>query len=209
MTGERLVARPFKSVESRLGRLVITARHISLEPSEADLVVGRPGLQNLERTMLLGDAVLYDTPDDGILEVRLLRLKYITLISSTNAILMVSQVAPSLGVAGGLVNEDPNSSPFTADEVREIDRCLQSSKQALKERPDITPKQFDYLSRKLDEVLAASRRMGRKDWIMLVVGAMTSMAAGSALSSSAAKALFEIVGDALSWLFQNPLRLLF
>jgi hypothetical protein len=73
MTVDEEVVRVGEGSNSRttLGKLVISAGHIS--PLGATLTVGRPGFQNLSLRRT-GDAILFQTPDDGTVEVRVVSL---------------------------------------------------------------------------------------------------------------------------------------
>ena len=75
-------------------------------------------------------------------------------------------------------------------------------------RTNLAPEQLELLSRKLDEVAAASGRLGRKDWIMFAVGNLTNVVLSAALPPEDAKALFVSMNEALGWVFENALRLL-
>lgn len=76
------------------------------------------------------------------------------------------------------------------------------------QRADVTPPQLEFISRKLDEMRAAAGRLGRKDWMNLAVGTITSVLVTAAVASPAAKALVTVAGAALSWVFGPGVRLL-
>jgi hypothetical protein len=54
----------------------------------------------------------------------------------------------------------------------------------------------------------ASERMGRKDWMNLALGTLSSIIVTAAFPADVAKALFRAAGDALTWLFSGGIRLL-
>jgi len=200
MRQERIVVMEHSSAQAELGGLIISA-HRTLS-SQVELVIGRPGLPNIEKTLGTGGAVLFETPDDGLFEVRVLST------SLAQAGLLVSHVSPRPGIAGGLVDQDATNSPFTPTELARIADSLHRTRLSLSERRDITPEQMDLISRKLDEMQAASERLGRKDWMNLAVGTLTSIIVTAALDRGVAKALLQAAGTALSWLFGTPLQLL-
>jgi hypothetical protein len=58
-----------------LGGLIVTAAEIDYKEGKVRLVVGRPGFPNVTRTLEAGGAILFETPDDGVIEVRVLRFR--------------------------------------------------------------------------------------------------------------------------------------
>ena len=200
MAQDRVIVHEHNSVQAKLGGLIISALRTTSD--HVDLVVGRPGLPNLESSLRIGGAVLFETPDDGLFEVRLLAG------SVTQAEFLISHISPRRGIAGGFVDQDLSNSPFTPAELAKIADSLHRIRLSLSERPDVTPEQMDLISRKLDEMRAASERLGRKDWMNLAVGTLTNIVVTAALGHEIAKALFQAAGKALSWLFGMPLELL-
>lgn len=191
---------PRKSTKTSVGELILSLR--SCDYDEADLVIGSPGLPNLARTLRFGDAVLYETPTTGIIEIRAMGL------SQFGAELLVTEVSPRLGLAGALSTQEAMNEPFAADELVQIKTTLKALGSKLRARTDVSPEQSDLLERKLDEIITASERLGRKDWTMFVAGTLTNVVVGAAFSPEAAKDLFSSVADALGWVLQNALRLL-
>ena len=53
-----------------LDNLIISVREIGAYT--ATIVIGRPGFPNAEQKLRLADAVLYETPEDGTLDIRVL-----------------------------------------------------------------------------------------------------------------------------------------
>jgi len=200
MAQDRVVVKEHNSVHAKLGGLIISALRTTSDG--VDVVVGRPGLPNIERGLRTGGAVLFETPDDGLFEVRLLTS------SANQAEFLITHISPRQGIAGGLVDQDPSNSPFTPSELAKIADSLQRIRLSLSRRSDVTPEQMDLISRKLDEMRAASERLGRKDWMNLAVGTLTSIVVTAALDREVAKALFQAASTALSWLFGMPLQLL-
>ncbi len=180
--------------------LILSVRHVYT--SYCTVVVGYPGLKNVVKEMSLGDSVLYETPNDGILEVRFISFH------SLAVSFLVSQVSPRLGILGGFVDEDSNNSPFTSNELTQIESSVTNIKKELTQRNDIEAEQLELISRKLDEIQAASNRLGRKDWINYVTGTLTTLCIAAAFSPEVTKAIFVTANSAFAWLFDNALRLL-
>src|SRR5712692_1993410 len=112
MAQDRALVNEHNSVHVKLGGLIISALRTSSEG--VDVVVGRPGLPNIEKSLTTGGAVLFETPDAGLFEVRLLA-GY-----ATQAEFLISQISPRQGIAGGLVDQDASNSPFTPSELARI-----------------------------------------------------------------------------------------
>lgn len=187
------------STRADLGQLILSAREG--DRNVVSLVVGRPGLPNVAKMLNLGDAILFETPDDGLLEVRVLLANY------SRAELLITQVAPRPGIAGGLIDTDPSNLPFTPDELARIRKSLESVRLQIGQRSDVSPEQLDLISRKLSEIQAASERLGRKDWILLTAGALTNLIVAAAFTPAVAKALLGATTTALQWLFAGTTQL--
>jgi hypothetical protein len=64
------------------------------------------------------------------------------------------------------------NTPFTADEQAEIAEQLRDIKEYLKKTYSLSSEQMSRVEARLDEAEAATRRMGRKDWLLLFCGVM-------------------------------------
>jgi hypothetical protein len=168
--------------------------------NHCEVVVGCPGLQNVVKDMKIGDAVLYETPTDGILEVRVLKM------DTSKVALLISQVSPRPGIIGGFIDEDPSNAPFSSDKLKQIASSIADIKEELRKRNDIKAEQLELISRKLDEIQAASNRLGRKDWIIYVGGTLTNLCISAAFSPEVSKAIFRAVNSAFLWLFEKALK---
>jgi hypothetical protein len=146
---------------------------------------------------------LFETPDDGLIEVRVLDYDY--LVSSVTV--RVSQVSPQPGLAAGFVDLHGGNGPFSPTEIKRIRGSIEQVQKAVRERDDLRAEQSDLIVRKLDEMAEASERVGRRDWINLAVGTITNIVVTAALDSSIAKFLFTTVARAFSWL-TGPLKIL-
>lgn len=175
----------------------------TLYPDRALLVIGSPGLPNVTKELWIGDAILYDTPSEGLIEIR-----YMTKGGSYNVKVLLTRVSPKLGFTVGYEDDGGQNSPFSNDERNQIKSGIETVLKSVKERADISPEQFELLSRKLDDVIDASSRLGRKDWIMFAMGTLTNVVSGAAFSNEATRAILSALNASLDWIFQNSLRLL-
>lgn len=186
-------------MQAELGGIIVSA--VQTFSDNATLVVGCPGLPNISETLSVGGAVLFETPE-GLFEVRVMKT------SSAEVTVLLSHVAPRPGIGGGFIDQKQDNAPFTSEDLAKIKLSIEHIRRAIAERSDIAPEQLTFIGRKLDEMQAASERMGRKDWINLALGTLTSTVVSVALAPSEAKALFQVANAALSWLFGGGMKLL-
>jgi hypothetical protein len=182
MAQDRAVVNEHNSVHVKLGGLIISA--VRTMSGRAEVVVGRPGLPNIQKALTTGGAVLFETPDAGLFEVRLLAAY------ATQAEFLITQISPRQGIAGGLVEQDVSNAPFTPSELARIAESLRQIGGSLTARSDVTAEQMDLVLRKLDEMREASERLGRKDWMSYVLGTLTSLAISGTFDREVARALF-------------------
>ncbi len=180
--------------------IVLSLRRSSAE--DCDVVIGYPGLPNVTRTMTNGDATLFETTHDGIVEVRAIALY------PSRVDFLVTQVSPRGGFIAGAVEVDPNNAPFDEIELRRVAESVSEVKKELSRRNQASPEHLDLLFRKLDEIQNAAGRMGRKDWINYVAGALTSTCISAAFAPDVTKSIFLAVNSAFIWLFANGMLLL-
>ena len=167
--------------------------------SKSEIVVGYPGLPNVNEELQIGDAILYETPNDGVFEFRALSM------NGQQIELLISQVSPRLGIIGGFVDDDPNNTPFTSEELHKISESIKQLHDEITKTQKFSPEQLDLIDRKFIEIQDASQRLGRKDWINYVAGMLTTVCVSAAFSPDASKALFKAVNTAFRWLFDNAL----
>jgi hypothetical protein len=197
---ETFFVKQSKSIISEIGGLVLSNK--GSDGETADMVIGSPGLPNLDKILYLGDAILFETLAEGLLEVRMLSLDY------KQVEVLVTRISPRLGLTAGLAAESESNAGFSKDELNEIKLRAEDIVVGLSSRSDVTNEQLNLLRRTIEEVVDASNRLGRKDWIMLVAGTFTNMVVGAAFAPEATKALFQLAQKSFGWVFQNALRLL-
>lgn len=101
-----------------------------------------------------------------------------------------------------------SNTPFTSQERKRIAQSIQQIRIEISTHSDIAAEKLDFISRKLADIESASDRLGRKDWINLTLGTLTSIVVSIGLEPSTAKVLFSVAGKALSWLFDSGLKIL-
>lgn len=200
MKSSKLTIKQNSSGEIEFAGLIISVR--TTYGSSCDVVIGYPGLPNVERELRNGDAMLYETTENGIIEVRVISL------NAVQVQFLVTQVAPKIGLLAGAANEDPNNSPFNPEELQRVRESLESLKSQIQRDAFLAPEQFDLLSRKIDEIQSASERMGRKDWINYVAGSLTSLCFTAAFAPEVTRKIFTAANAAFTWLFSTGILLL-
>ena len=192
---------PGYSKKVGIGGIVIGT--LSSHEQSAKIVIGVPGLPNLTKELCLGDAVLYETPIDGIFEIRAVKLE-----KSYGPYLLITRVSPRMGLTASFESNDKFNTQFFDDEISKIYGGLKLAGQNIAERTDITSAQLELINRKLDEIATASKRLGRKDWVMFVAGSLTNLCTTTALSPDVTAAVFHAVNQHLGWVFQNAIKLI-
>ena len=107
-----------------------------------------------------------------------------------------------------MAQENTTNKHFTPSEVLRIGKGFAAVSDAVRKREDITPEKIDYITRKLDEIVEAANRVGRKDWVNLAIGTLTNDVIGAAVGPNATKFLFQTVSQALEWILGGHLKLL-
>jgi hypothetical protein len=196
---ETIEVRERSSSQAQKSGIIVTAAETS--SYQAKLVVGRPGFPNVVKALEPGGALLYETPD-GLFEIRVMATY------GTQVTVLLSHISPRQGIKAGFVDQDSENSPFTSIELTKIKASITEIERSIRARSDVSPEKVDFIARKLDYMQQASERMGRKDWINLALGTLSSAVAAAALPPDAARALFMAADAALSWLFGGGMTLL-
>jgi len=90
-----------------------------------------------------------------------------------------------------------DNSRFRDDEHEELLRRLASIESRLIEFYGDTLPRLSAIEKRMEEIRNASTRIGRKDWIMLVVGQLFNLVATLGLDGEKAREVFELVGVGL------------
>jgi hypothetical protein len=168
------------------------------KPDTVELVIGAPGLPNTKSSLELGDAVLYQTPNYGVVEVR------VTEVGPPTK-LMVSVVSPRNSFSATYDSSQIHNGPFAEDEVLKIRSGIENVVQTVSKNTAVSPEQLQLLNAKLEEIALAASRLGRKDWIMFAAGTLTNVIVGAAFSPEVAKSIFAAMNSELAWVFNNAL----
>ena len=93
------------------------------------------------------------------------------------------------------------NTPFTEDEKRQIAAQLQKIKEQVSEQFELTSEQIAQVDEKLDEVIEASKRMGRKDWLIYFLGSITALIITATVAAGVGEHIFSMVINGLAHLF--------
>ena len=93
------------------------------------------------------------------------------------------------------------NTPFTEDEMRRIAAQFQKIKKQVREQLELTGEQIAQVDEKLDEISEASKRMGRKDWLIYVLGSITALIITATVTAGVGEHIFSMVTQALIHLF--------
>jgi hypothetical protein len=99
---------------------------------------------------------------------------------------------------------DASNAPFTRDEQSEISRKLDEIKKLVRERFELTDEQLATIDQRLDHAEEASRRLGRKDWIIMFYGAVMSMFITDAVPATVIQTVLSTVVHGIAHIFGGP-----
>jgi hypothetical protein len=105
---------------------------------------------------------------------------------------------------GGASNEATENTPFTPDEQKEVAGQLQELAEYVGRTYSLSGQQMQILNAKLDYLVDASRRLGRKDWINAFAGAVLGFILAAALPPESARYIFLTLLRAIGHLYGSP-----
>ena len=94
-----------------------------------------------------------------------------------------------------------SNTPFTQEEQKQIAAQLQEIKKQAREQFELTNEQIAQLDEKLDEAAEASTRMGRKDWLIYLLGTITALVITATVTGGVGEHIFTMVLHGLAHLF--------
>jgi hypothetical protein len=105
---------------------------------------------------------------------------------------------------------DSGNTLFTEDEQSRIEAQLQEIAKHLKEQFGLTKEQTERIDEWRDEVAEASTRMGRKDWLIYLLGTITALIITATVTAGVGEHILTMVIHSLGHLFTGgePPRIL-
>lgn len=86
---------------------------------------------------------------------------------------------------------------FTRDEQAEISARIERAKEDIRASGELTSEQISRIEARLDHAEEASKRVGRKDWLMVFNGAVFSLALTDTITPQVAQHIFMLVVQGL------------
>lgn len=100
-------------------------------------------------------------------------------------------------------SEDTGNAPFTESEQRQIATQLQDVRKYANEELNLPSEQIARIEEKLDEMAEASKRMGRKDWLVYCLGAITALIITATVAAPVGEHIFTMIIHGLAHLFTS------
>jgi hypothetical protein len=91
---------------------------------------------------------------------------------------------------GATFDEVTDNTPFTADEQNEIAARLQELAEDARRTYSLSAEQMRALEAKVDYLITATRRLGRKDWLNVCAGTILGYILNASLPPEAARGMF-------------------
>jgi hypothetical protein len=102
---------------------------------------------------------------------------------------------------GDIQHTDSSNTPFTQDEQKQIAAKLEETKEQLRDGFDLSGDQMERIEEGLAEVAEASKRMGRKDWLIYFLGTITALIITATVTGGVGEHILTMVIHGLGHLF--------
>lgn len=99
------------------------------------------------------------------------------------------------------IKQESMNAPFTSDEQEQIAAQLQEVTRKLEKQFELTTEQVERIEEWRNEVVDASTRMGRKDWIIYLLGTITALTIAATVPAGIGEHIFAMVIQGLGHLF--------
>lgn len=104
-------------------------------------------------------------------------------------------------------SQDIQNTLFTVDEQRRIAETLGEFEKEVQKRTVLSDEQFNLLHERVEYLIDASKRLGRKDWLAATAGAIIGFTFQVSLTAQTATQIIQLAGEAISWIARTPLLL--
>lgn len=101
--------------------------------------------------------------------------------------------------------EDP---PFNSAEQARVKAGLDEIRIFVASTQQFSEGQLEMIEKRLNYLVGASSRMGRKDWLLLATGVLTNIVITAAFTPSTAHELFRFAGTIFRWILEHRPQLL-
>jgi len=89
---------------------------------------------------------------------------------------------------------------FTIEELLKIESSVNEIKEHVLTTQNLTESSKIFFENKMNYLVDSSKRLGRKDWIIILIGIITNVVISLSFSSTATKELFMVVSKTFNWL---------
>jgi hypothetical protein len=93
-----------------------------------------------------------------------------------------------------------DNSSFSDQEKRRILQCVGEVREYINANHSLNRDQQRFVEDRLTHLIEASYRLGRKDWVVLALGALTNVVVGLALAPDISRELFRLMLSSIGWL---------
>lgn len=103
-----------------------------------------------------------------------------------------------------LAQASVENTAFTAEEINRLETSLNDFATRVQEHNLLAEDQIKLLNEQVTNLVGASRRLGRKDWLIFLLGSLVSFAASAGFSPDVANMLIKLGGESVHWIARNP-----
>jgi hypothetical protein len=139
---------------------------------------------------------------DGYLETWIKRLR-----DEVDAPDLWERILKSKKLADLPVSPEVDNRPFSKKEQEYIAKHLQEIKRYMISTQDLNAEMQRAIESRIDYLIEASERMGRKDWHMTLMGIVATLVIAAVVTPERAQELFRMIANAFLPLFQSLLQL--
>lgn len=97
----------------------------------------------------------------------------------------------------------PNT-PFSPEEQARVAHTLNGFVEAVKAQEILLAEQLAMLQGRVQHLIEASKKFGRKDWLLLATGSLLGCILQLGITAQTANQLIQLASDALRWIYENP-----
>lgn len=112
-----------------------------------------------------------------------------------------AELQKSRTVLAMAAEDEISNSLFAVEEQAEIAARIEEIKQQTRENPELTAAQISGIDNKLDELVDASKRVGRKDWLVMLYGAAFGMIVNDMVPAHVVQGIITTVITGLGHIF--------
>lgn len=200
MTSEALQINENSTVAVPGESLYITVRRLYF--GKCEVILGYPASPNREHEMKTGDVAIYEAGAGVRFEVRALS------ITPGQAEFLATRMSAAVHPSRPPLKGPQENERFSPEEVRKIEGSLDDVKEEVRRSGQFNAAQLLQIDHKLDELLEASNRLGRKDWAAFFLATAVTLGVSAVFTESTRQYCLRAMGAAFSWMLELPADLL-